>query len=215
MSAGLLKTIAPRSPRHVLEELVARGDRAAAAGKDRPVVTLELASGRQLQGRCVAVADDGGLAMALFHTGGSERAPQVMHVRTDRVVAVTYDAAKEAPPDHAAPGRLEIVRLCAAAGDEVSAALGRKLDVLPAEPLDEAQRHAVAQLAPILRQALARLAADAMGKEALAAITAIRVGATAAGGVVKASGELHVDGVLAPGDEPTTAQLTAMLERAL
>ena len=123
-AAGLLKTIAPRSPRRVLEELVARGDRAAAGGKDRPMVMLELASGRQLQGRCVAVADDGGLPIALLHTGGSERAPQVMHVRTDHVVAVTYDAAKEPPPDHSAPGRLELVRLCAAAGEEVLGSVG-------------------------------------------------------------------------------------------
>lgn len=214
-AAGLLKGLAPRAPRRVLEELVARGERAAAGGKERPLVMLELASGRQLQGRCVAVADDGGLAMALLHTGGSERAPQVMHVRTDHVVAVSYDAAKEPPPEQTAPGRLEIVRLLAAAGEEASAALGRKLAVAPAEPLDEAQRHAVAQLAPVLRQALARLCADDLGKEALTEIAAIRVGATAAGGAVKASGELHVDATLAPADERTTAELTALLEKAL
>lgn len=192
-----------------------RGDRAVAGGKERPMVTLELASGRQLQGRCISVGDDGGMAMALLHTGGSERAPQVMHVRTDHVVAVSYDVVKEAPPEQTAPGRLELQRLLAAAGEELSGKLGKKLEVLAAEPLDEAQRHAVAAMVPTLRQVLTRLAGDAMGQEALTALTAIRVGATAAGGALKASGELHVDAPLPPADERTAAELQAAIEKAL
>lgn len=212
---GLLKSIAPRSPRHVLEELVARGDRAAAGGKERPLVILELASGRQLQGRCISVGDDGGMAMALLHTGGSERAPQVMHVRTDHVVAVTYDLVKEAPPDQSAPGRLELLRLLSSGAEGLTAVLGKKLDVLLAEPLDDAQRHAVAALVPSLRQVLTRLAGDAMGQEALSALASVRVGATTAGGVSKASGELHVDAALPPAAELTVAELQAAIEKAL
>lgn len=212
---SLLGQVAPRSPRHVLEDLAARGERAVAGGKERPQVSLELASGRQLQGRVVAVGDDGGLPMVLLHTGGSERAPQVMHVRADHVVAVSYDVVKEAPPDRAAPGRLEIARLLTAAAEELAGPLGRKLEVAAADPLDEAQRHAVAALVPTLRQALVRLAGDEMGREALSALGALRIGAASQRGAVKASNELHVDAPLPPGDEWTTAELQAALEKAL
>lgn len=212
---GLLAQTPPRSPRHVLEDLAARGERAVAGGKERPNVTLELASGRQLQGRVVAVGDDGGLAMVLLHTGGTERAPQVMQVRADHIVAVSYEVMREVAPDRSAPGRLELSRMLTAGADDLAAALGKRLEVATAEPLDEAQRHAVAALAPALRQALVRLAADEMGREALNGIAAVRVGAAHQRGAVKASGELHVDAPLSPGDEWTAAELQAALEKAL
>jgi hypothetical protein len=176
---------------------------------------LELASGRQLQGRCVAVGDDGGLAMVLLHLGGTERAPQVMQVRADHVVAVTYDVVKEAPPDQRAPGRLEVARLLTAASEETQAPLGKPLEVVAAEPLDEAQRHAVAALAPVLRQVLARLCADELGREALGQLARVRVGAAHQRGAVKASDELHLDAPLPPGDEWTVAELAAAVEKAL
>ncbi len=212
---GLLGSISPRSPRHVLEELASRGTRAVAAGKERPLVTLELASGRQIEGRCVAVGDDGGMAVALLHVGGSERAPQVAHVRTDHVVAVRYELVKDPPPAQAAPGRLELTRAVSGAAEEVAHKLGAKLELALADPLDEAQRQAVATLLPSLRQALGQLAADPMGKEALGALTAVRLGASTARGVVKASGELHVDAPLPPAEEWTTAELVKAIERAL
>jgi hypothetical protein len=102
-----------------------------------------------------------------------------------------------------------------AGADELAAALGTRLEVVAAEPLDEAQRLAAAALAPLLRQALARLAADELGREALARLTAVRVGAAHRRGAVRVSGELHVDAPLPPGEEWTVAELRADLERAL
>jgi hypothetical protein len=211
----------PRSPRHVLEELVARGDRAAAAGQPRLVVTLELASGRSLQGRCVALGDDGGLPMVLLHTGGSERAPEVMHVRVDHVVAVGYEAAPEPVADRTAPGRLEISRALSSVADEVSAKLGGKLELTLGELADDPRRHAVMALVPVLRQVLVRLAGDAMGAEALRALAAVRIGAATTASVVLAnrelpnSRELQIDTALFPTEEWTAPDLQAAIEKAL
>src|SRR5688572_4980814 len=103
---------APRAPRRILEELVARGQKAATTGKDRPLVTLLLTTGRDVTGRAVAIADDGGIAMIALHVGGPVSAPAVTHVRIDHIVAVTHDVATAKPPmaDEPAPGRLELTR---------------------------------------------------------------------------------------------------------
>lgn len=208
-----LAALAPQSPRRALEELVARGQRAAAAGHDRPVVSLELMSGRSLAGRCVAVAEDGGLSMVLLHTGGSERAPQVMQVRLDQVVAVGYEpVAQPQQPTGAAPGRLELTRGLAGVAEEVSRVLGAKLELTLADPADDPGRRAVAALVPALRQALARLAADAMGKEALRALAVVQVGAGARRAVTASGGSLRVDGAE---EEWTANELVAAIEKAL
>lgn len=54
-----------------------------------------------------------------------------------------------------------------AGADELAGALEARLEVVAAEPA----------LAPTLRQALSRLVADEMGREALAGLTTVRVGA--------------------------------------
>lgn len=213
---GPFAAIPPRSPRRALEELIGRGDRAQAQGKERPVVSIELASGRQFEGRPVALADDGGLSMLLLHTGGSERAPQVLHLRTDVIVAVGYEAGNARPVDAAGPpGRLELSRLVSAAAEDVAHKLGKKLDLLLVEPLDDDQRRAVAALLPTLRPVLAQLATDSMGKEALLGLVAVRLGASASRHVLKVSGELHLDAPLPPADDWTTAELVAAIESAL
>jgi hypothetical protein len=212
---GPFAAISPRSPRHALEDLIVRGDRAAAAGKERPLVSLELASGRQLEGRAVAIADDGGLAVVLLHTGGSERAPQVLHLRIDVIVAVGYLAGQDKPVEQAAPGRLELARSLSSSAEALTDKLGSKLALVLADPLDDDQRRAVAAMLPALRPALTQLAADAMGKEALTALAAIRIGAAASRGVVKTSGELHIDAPLPPADEWLTGELVTEIEKAL
>jgi hypothetical protein len=210
-----LAAVVPRSPRHVIEDLAARGDRAVAAGQERPVVTLELASGRQLQGRCVTIADDSGLPMLLLHVGGSERVPEVMHVRVDHVVAVGYQVFRDAAADLVAPGRLEISRALVSAGDDISSKLGAKVEFGLGELLGEPQRHAVMALIPQLREALLRLAADAMGSEALRALSSVRVGAALPAGVVLVSRELQINAPLPPAAEWTVAELYIAIEKAL
>lgn len=208
-----LGALVPQSPRRALEELVARGQRAAAAGHERPSVALELMSGRSLAGRCVAIAEDGGLTMVLLHTGGSERAPQVMQVRLDQVVAVGYEpVAQPQQPTGAAPGRLELARALAGAGEEVSRVLGTRLELVLVEPAEEAGRRAVAALVPVLRQALVRLAGDAMGQEALREVAAVQVSAGARRAVVGSAGSLRVD---AADEEWTASELVAAIEKAL
>ncbi len=213
---GPFSAIPARSPRHALEELILRGDRAFAAGKERPLVHLELASGRQLDGRAVAIADDGGVAVVLLHTGGPERSPQVLHLRIDVIVAVGYEVGKDRPADAAGPpGRLELARLISAAAEDVGHKLGDKLELLLDDPLDDEQRRAVAALLPTLRPALAQLAGDAMGKEALLGLSALRLGASASRNVLKVSGELHIDAPLPPADDWTTTELVSAIEREL
>lgn len=208
-----LGALVPQSPRRALEELVSRGQRAAAAGHERPGVSLELMSGRSLAGRCVAVSDDGGLTMVLLHTGGSERAPQVMQVRLDQVVAVGYEPVAPAlQSTGAAPGRLELARGLASVGEELARAAGARLELVLREPADDAGRRAVAALVPVLRQALLRLAGDAMGKDALRALASVQVGAGPRHAVVASGGALHVEG----GDEEwTVGELVAAIEKAL
>lgn len=213
---GPFAAIPPRSPRRALEELIGRGDRAAASGKERPLVTIELASGRQLEGRPIALADDGGLSMLLLHTGGSERAPQVLQLRTDAIVALGYTVGQDRPVDAAGPpSRLELARLVVSAAEDASHKLAKKLDLGVSDPLDDDQRRAVAAMLPSLRAALAQLAADAMGKEALLGLSALRLGASAARGVVKVGGELSIDAPLPPAEDWTTAELVSAIERAL
>jgi DNA-binding transcriptional ArsR family regulator len=214
-----LSAIAPRSPRHVLEELAARGARAVAGGQERPLVTLELANGRQLRGSCVAIADDGGLPMVLLHTGGIERAPEVLHVRIDHVVAVGYQAWREAAPAGPAPGRLEINRALAGVADELAAKLGQRVELTAGELAEDAQRLAAMALVPVLRQALSQLAGDAMGADALRSLSAIRVGAAREGAALRthvgAAHELHVDAPLPPAEEWTAPALVAAIEKVM
>lgn len=217
MSARVgLAALAPQSPRRVLEELVARGRRAAAAGHERPAVSLELLSGRSLAGRCVAVADDGGLSMVLLHTGGSERAPQVVQVRLDQVAAVGYEPVSQPQqPTGAAPGRLELARGLAGVAEEVTRVLGARFELVLAEPAEDAGRQAVAALVPVLRQALVRLAADAMGKDALRTLAAVQVGAGPRRAVTASGGSLRVEGAEEVGQEWTVSELVAAIEKAL
>lgn len=215
---SVLGALSPRSPRHVLEDLAVRGQRAAAAGQERPVAVLELASGRQVQGRCLAVSDDAGLAMVLLHTGGNERTPQVMQVRVDHIVAVGYDLAGQPAADREPPGRLEISRALSAAGEDLARALGGKLELVLADLSDDAERLAAMALVPVLRQALLKLAADALGQEALRGLSAVRVGVSTRRGVVKAGGALHIDAAAASPtaeDDWTVGDLVTEIERAL
>jgi hypothetical protein len=190
----LLAKLAPRAPRRILEELVARGQKAAVTGKDRPVVTLLLTTGRDVTGRAVAIADDGGLAVIALHVGGPISAPQVTHVRVDQIVAVTHDVTTPRPPmaDEPAPGRLELTRALAPHAAHLSSRIDHKLALVPNEPMDDDDRRAVMATISLFAQVLGKLADDPMGTEALRHLSEIRLGAAAKGDVRTAGGGVLV-----------------------
>lgn len=210
-----LAGMSPRAPRRVLEELAARGQRASAAGQERPLVALELASGRTMSGRCVAVGDDGGLAMVLLHTGGSERAPTVVQLRLDQVVAVGYEQGGVERVPREAPSRLELARALAAGEAELARALGARLALGVAELFDDGERLAAAALAPVLRQALLRLAADEMGQAALRGLSGVQLGAAARRAVTRSGDELRVEAAVGPDQDWACAELVAAIEKVL
>jgi hypothetical protein len=213
----LLAKLAPRAPRRILEEIVARGQKAAVTGKDRPVVTLLLTTGRDVTGRAVAIADDGGLAMIALHVGGPISAPQVAHVRVDQIVAVTHDLATPRPPmaDEAAPGRLELARALAPHAAQVSAKIDKKLELSPNEPLDDDDRRAVMAAIPLFAQVLGKLAEDAIGKDALRLLSEIRLGASARGDARTAGGVLTVEVPRSSDDAWDERAFKAAIEKAL
>jgi hypothetical protein len=197
---------------------VARGAKAAVTGKDRPQVTLQLATGRDVSGRAVAIADDGGLAMIALHVGGPVSAPTVAHVRIDHVVAVTHDLATDKPPmaDEAAPGKLQLTRELA---QKVAPVVANKVDkpvaVVANEPLGDDERRAVMAGIPLLATVLGKIADDAIGKDALRRVGEIRVGAATRGDVRLQAEILAIDLPRAADDAWDERTLRAAIEKVL
>lgn len=197
---------------------MARGAKAAVTGKDRPVVTLQLATGRDVTGRTVAIADDGGLAIIALHVGGPVSAPTVAHVRIDHVVAVTHDIATDKPPmaDEAAPGKLQLARELA---QKVAPAVANKVDkpiaIVPNEPLGDDERRAVMAGIPLLATVLGKIAEDAIGKDALRRLTEIRIGAATRGDVRLSAEVLSIEIPRAADDAWDERTLRAAIEKVL
>jgi hypothetical protein len=190
-----LGKLAPRSPRRLLDELAAKGQKAAAGGKDRPLVTIHLSTGHDVSGRVVALGDDGGLAVVALHVGGTIALPQVAHVRLDHVVAVTHDLANErsAIADQPVPGRLELMRALHERGGAINAKIGKTLELALHDPLSDDDRRSIGIQLSTLIVVLSKLADDDMGRDALKALDMSRVGCTPSGNASKNAGVLLIE----------------------
>lgn len=209
MTDDRLVGLIPRSPLAVLEDLAHRAARAVAAGRGRPEVALYLASGPVVTGRLVAVGDERGASLVVLHVGGDVHAPRLVTVRGDQIVGVSHELAAPIVDTGPAPGRLELARAAA------SAAVDAGVAIAVTDGLPDAGRRAVGLVLPRLGPLLAALRIDALGREALAAITTVKVGAAATGEVRRDGADLVIvvpDDPDAPWDDHA---LTTALERAL
>lgn len=171
-----------RGPGHVLEDLAQLGRTLSANGRARPEVELILAGGAQLRGRIIAVGVDERVGpIAVVMVGGTPRAPAVAYVRIDEVAAVTVADASvlvRAPVvEGPAPSRLELQRQAALRAEPLAGKLGRALAIQLGGDLDDDSRRAVGALLPVLFDVVAAIAGDALGRDALAAIDTIELGA--------------------------------------
>jgi len=211
MTDDLLEQLAVATPRRVLEDLAKLGHALANADRARPEVELVLASGHVVRGRIARVAD----GHALVVVGGSRQAPAVAFVPADQIAAVTVADASllvRAPvPDAPVPSRLELARQLAARGD----ALGMKLELGGASELDDDGRRAIGVTLPIVADVLASIASDAMGKEALAAIDTVELGAASSGDVQRSGKRLVVRAPKLLADQFTHASLRRAIEKLL
>jgi len=219
VSDDLLAQLAGASPRKLLDDLARVAAALANNDRARPELELYLASGQMVRGRLVSVADDRQGAIAVVQVGGSPRAPAVTFVRVDAIAAVTVADASllvRAPVvDAPVPSRLELGRQLAARGDALHAKLGRTLKLELASDLDDDGRRAVGTLLPLLVEVFAAIAADDMGKQALAAIEAIELAAGPSGEVVKEARGLRIRAPKLITEQLTHAALRSMLEKLL
>lgn len=215
MTDDLLAHASARSPRAALEELSMRARRAAERGRERPEVTIHLASGAVISGRLVKVDDDRGAAVALVHVGGVPAAPRVASLRVDQVVAVIHDLAPELDDLGPAPGRLEVMRAWGTHAAPLAAALGRGLELVVDDRLDESGRRAAFAHAPALGALLRDLAGDPLGRDALLAFETIRLGATPGGEIRKDARVLVIDVPDDPDRAWSPAALRHEVEQAL
>lgn len=212
----IFEQLKAKSTRGVLDDLARIAATLAKHDRGRPEVDLHLASGHVVRGRLVSVADH-----VVVHTGGTPRAPSVAFVRVDQIAAVgVADASLLAKPvmsDAPAPSKLELSRQCAARADGLAGSLGRPITVElgGASELDDDGRRAIGTLLPLVQEVVRAIASDAMGKDALAKLDAIELGATA-------DLEVRIDGkrlvVRAPkllSEQPTHASLRKAIEALL
>jgi hypothetical protein len=198
-----LADLNPRAPRRLLDELAGKAARAAAQGKERPQVSVMLATGRELAGRVVAIGDEGGVVVLALHV--------------DQVIAVTVDVAPDKPAfDGPPPGRLELARALGDHAAALAAALGgAPVALSTADPLGDDERHAVAAALPTLAKVLLALAADDLGKDALRGLAAIKVGAAGKGSVSQSAGTLSVDVPRSSDDAWDERAMRREIEKAL
>jgi hypothetical protein len=222
VSDDLTGELTARSPRRVLEDLAQLARVLAANGRARPEVELSLANGQVLKGRIAVVgtAEDHAGPIAVLVVGGTPRAPAAAYVRVDDIVAVTVGDASlllRAPVSETAPpSRLELQRQAAARGEPLAARLGRALPVSFGNDLDDDGRRALGSLVPVLFEVLGGIAGDDMGKLALAAITAVEVGAGPTAEVWKeAPGKLVLRAPRLLTEAFTVASLRAAIEKLL
>jgi len=207
----VLEQLAVATPRRVLEDLAKLGHALAKAERARPEVELVLASGHVVRGRIARVAD----GHALVVVGGSRQAPAVAFVPADQIAAVTVADASllvRAPvPDAPVPSRLELARQLAARGE----ALGKRFELGGASELDDDGRRAIGVTLAIVADVLSKIASDAMGKEALAAIDTVELGAATSGDVQRSGMRLVVRAPKLLADQFTHAALRRAIEKLL
>ncbi|HEY4242412.1 MAG TPA: hypothetical protein VGM88_21490 [Kofleriaceae bacterium] len=175
----LLRDLLPRTPRRVLEELAPIAKALDAHGRARPIVTLLLGNGQSIRGGLLAVAETREGIVATLWVDGPPAAPAVAFVPVGSVLAVIVDdaAVLVKPPlsDTPAPPRLELARMAQAKADALASALGHPVQLVVDGALDDDARRAVAGLIPTLVDVLTKIAADEMGKDALAPITSVEL----------------------------------------
>ncbi len=213
----LLEQLRPQSTRGLLDELARVGMTLARHDRSRPEIEVHLASGQTLRGRLISVSDHG----AIIHAGGTARAPTVSFVRVDQIAAVTVgDASVLAKPvlsDAPVPSRLELGRQCAARGDGLSGTLGRAIaiELGGASELDDEGRRAIGLALPVVQEVLAAIASEAMGREALAKLDLIELGASTEGEVRVDGRRLVIRAAKLLSEQPTPATLRKAIERLL
>lgn len=193
MNAELACELEPRSPRQLLEDLARIGVTLAKHDRLRPEVELHLASGQSVRGQVISLGDHAGGAIALVHSGGTVRAPAVAFVRVDQIAAITLgDASVLGKPvlsDAPVPSKLELQRQAVARADGLSTTLGRPIviELETSELHSDDGRRAIGLSMPLAQEVLVAIAGDAMGRDALARIDAIELGAST-------EGEVRLDG---------------------
>jgi hypothetical protein len=207
------------SPRRVLDDLARVSHALAKNDRPRPEVELFLSSGHVVRGRMVSVVDDRQGVMAMLLVGGNQRQPAVTFVRIDQVIALGVGDASllvRAPqPDTPVPSKLELQRQIAARIDGLHAKLGRKLEINLAGTLDDDDRRAIGLLVPVLAEVLTAIAGDEMGKEALAQVHVIELGAAPSGEVRKESRGFFIRAPKLLTEQYTHATLRKDLEKQL
>ena len=211
MSDDVLEQLAVTTPRRVLEDLARLGHALAKANRARPEVELLLASGHTVRGRIARVAD----AMAMIVVGGTPQAPAVAFVHVDQIAAATVGDASllvKAPvPDAPVPSRLELQRQAAAKSE----ALKLVIELGGATELDDDGRRAIGVTLPLVGDVLAKIASDPMGKEALAGLDTVELGAAASGDVQRHGKRLVVRAPKLLADQFTHATLRRAIEKLL
>jgi len=229
----VLDKLAAAPPRRVLEDLARIGHALAKHDRARPEVELYLASGQSVRGRVLRVADGMALlvsppaASAVGSVLGTEkrasrgRANQevigsaVTFVVIDQIVALSVaDASllvKAPTSDAPVPSRLELQRQAASRGD----ALELPMHLGGASELDDDGRRAIGVTLPLVADVLAAIASDAMGKEALATIESVEIGAAASGDVQLTGKRLVVRAPTLLADQFTHQALRRAIEKLL
>ena len=206
MTDEVLDKLVAAPPRRVLEDLARIGHALAKHDRARPEVELYLASGQSVCGRVLRVAD----GMALIVIGSA-----VTFVVIDHIVALSVaDASllvKAPTSDAPVPSRLELQRQAAARGD----ALKLPIHLGGASELDDDGRRAIGVTLPLVADVLAAIASDAMGRDALAAIDSVELGAAASGDVQVAGKRLVVRAPKLLADQFTHQALRRAIEKLL
>jgi hypothetical protein len=216
VSDDILGQLTGAAPRELLEDLARIGRALAKAERVRPEIELFLASGQNVRGRIVGVGEDRAGPIAIVQIGGTAKQPSVTFVRIDQVAAMTVVDASllvQAPAlDAPVPGKLELQRQVAMRAQGLVTTLGRPFAIeLVSSDLDDDGRRAISVALPILAEVLSAIAADDLGKEAIASIEGIELGAAASADIQRSGKHLAVR---AP--KLVTEQLThAVLRRAI
>jgi hypothetical protein len=197
-----LRTLRPQSIEAAADELLAL-KRRADAGDEGPVplVTLHLKSGRDLTGHLLARGATGSAAGGswLLHVPGANGASgrfasdDAAYVPAGAIEAMTVHGAGQLALVVAAlapvPSRLELSRRVAELGRALSERTHHGVAVevdWERVPASEEMMKALAQTVELAARALAALAAEAAGREALQPVTTVRL--VNDGGVVRREG---------------------------
>ena len=220
-----LRALPARTPEQIVAALASVSAEQITSEGNLPVATLHLASGRDLTGCVLGLVEHRGMASAVMQTGSTSRhdpGSDATYVGLASVAAVTvHDAAVFAellaggplqlgePP----PTRLAARRSIAEDSSRLNEALGAQLayhadidGTAEGEPM-----RALAAASRLGANALIAVAADTLGRQALADVREVKI---AVSGAPSAQREAHVLWVTAD-DHVTPAALLAVIEAAL